>query len=66
MKQFGVVESDRTINAIATTALRFYVCSKEMTARDMLSATRMHREVENNLHWMLDVAFSEDACQTKN
>ena len=32
----------------------------------MLSATRMHWEVENNLHWMLDIAFSEDACQTKN
>ena len=66
LKQFGVVQSDRTINGIATTALRFYICSKEMTAKDMLSATRMHWEVENNLHWMLDVAFSEDACQTKN
>ena len=26
----------------------------------------MHWEVENNLHWMLDIAFSENACQTKN
>ena len=32
----------------------------------MLCATRAHWEVENNLHWMLDVSFSEDACQTKH
>ncbi|PJE77329.1 hypothetical protein CI610_03753 [invertebrate metagenome] len=66
LKQFSVVQSDRTINGKVTTALRFYICSKEMTAQAMLSATRMHWEVENNLHWMLDIAFSEDASQTKN
>ncbi|WP_187300048.1 ISAs1 family transposase [Endozoicomonas montiporae] len=66
LKQFGIVQADRTINGKVTTSLRFYICSKEMTAKDMLSATRMHWEVENNLHWMLDIAFSEDACQTKN
>ena len=26
----------------------------------------MHWKVKNNLHWMMDFAFSEDACQTKN
>ncbi|WP_329601868.1 ISAs1 family transposase, partial [Sansalvadorimonas verongulae] len=66
LKQFGVVQADRTINGKATTALRFYICSKEMTAKDMLSATKTHWLVENSLHWMLDIAFSEDACQTKN
>ena len=66
IKQFGVVQSDRTINGKATTALRFYICSKIMTAEQMLSTTRQHWEVENNLHWMLDVAFDEDACQTKD
>ena len=66
IKQFGVVQSDRTIDGKATTALRFYISSKIMTAEEMLSATRQHWEVENNLHWMLDVAFNEDACQTKD
>ena len=37
-----------------------------MTAEGMLSATRQHWEVENNLHWVLDIAFDEDACQTKD
>ena len=49
-----------------TTALRFYISSKAMTAEAMLNATRQHWEVENNLHWMLDAAFNEDACQTKD
>tara|TARA_B100001059_G_scaffold109863_1_gene109912 strand:- start:109 stop:1269 length:1161 start_codon:yes stop_codon:yes gene_type:complete len=66
LKQFCVVQADRTINGMVSTALRFYICSKEMTAQAMLDATRTHWEVENNLHWMLDIAFSEDACQTKN
>ena len=66
IKQFGVVQSDRTIDGKATTALRFYISSKVMTAEEMLNATRQHWEVENNLHWMLDVAFDEDACQTKD
>lgn len=54
LKQFCVVQADRTIKGIATTALRFYITSKELTAEQALSATRMHWEVENNLHWMLD------------
>ena len=66
IQQFGVVQSDRTIDGKATTALRFYISSKAMTAEGMLNATRQHWEVENNLHWMLDVAFGEDACQTKD
>ncbi|MCL6269105.1 ISAs1 family transposase [Sansalvadorimonas sp. 2012CJ34-2] len=66
LKQFGVVQADRTVNGKVTTALRLYITSKSMTALEMLSATRVHREVENNLHWMLDISFNEDACQTKH
>ena len=66
LKQFGVVQADRTVNGKVTTALRLYITSKSMTALEMLSATRVHWEVENNLHWMLDISFNEDACQTKH
>lgn len=31
----------------------------------MLKISRNHWSVENNLHWVLDIAFSEDACQIK-
>ena len=37
-----------------------------MTAEQMLNASRSHWEIENKLHWVLDVSFNEDQCQTKN
>ena len=66
IKKIGVVQADRKINDRVTTALRFYICSKEITAERMLAATRAHWEIENKLHWMLDIAFAEDSCQTKH
>ena len=63
LKQVAVVQSDRQINGKVTTALRFYIMSRAMTAEEMLEISRNHWAVENNLHWVLDVAFSEDACQ---
>ena len=40
-----------------------HFASTFMTAEKMLVISRNHWAVENNLHWILDVAFSEDACQ---
>ena len=65
LKQVAVVQSDRQINGKVTTALRFYIMSRSMTAKEMMEISRNHWSVENNLHWVLDVAFSEDACQIK-
>ena len=31
----------------------------------MLQATRKHWLVENQLHWVLDVAFDEDRCRAR-
>lgn len=39
---------------------RYYISSTEKNAEDFLSSIRKHWEVENKLHWVLDVAFNED------
>lgn len=39
---------------------RYYISSKEASARYFQQAVRTHWQVENNLHWVLDVLFSED------
>lgn len=65
LKQVAVVQSDREINGVVTTALRFYIMSKALAAEQVLEISRRHWAVENNLHWVLDVAFSEDACQVR-
>ena len=40
---------------------RYYIASREMTPEALAKAVRAHWAVENQLHWMLDVNFSEDA-----
>jgi predicted transposase YbfD/YdcC len=42
------------------TSQRYYICSKKASAQYFGEAIRLHWQVENNLHWTLDVIFSED------
>jgi predicted transposase YbfD/YdcC len=41
-------------------AERYYISSKKASARYFQQAVRTHWQVENNLHWTLDVIFCED------
>lgn len=41
-------------------AERYYISSKEASAYYFQQAVRTHWQVENNLHWTLDVIFGED------
>ena len=36
-----------------------------MTSEEMSHIVRGHWEIENNLHWVLNVHFREDACKVK-
>lgn len=42
------------------TSERYYISSKKAAAQYFHEAVRTHWQVENNLHWTLDVIFSED------
>jgi len=44
---------------------RFYLLSKYLTATKLLAVVRSHWAIENQLHWMLDVAFNEDGDRTR-
>ncbi len=41
------------------------MCWSILLPQEMLSAVRSHWEVENKLHWILDVVFREDDCRTR-
>ena len=47
------------------TATRYYISSLLTKAKELQRAIRLHWGIENKLHWVLDVAFSEDASRKR-
>jgi predicted transposase YbfD/YdcC len=60
-----MVESTREIGDTVTTERRYYVSSLPPEAAHIAHAVRAHWRIENNLHWVLDVAFGEDQCRVR-
>ncbi len=60
LKMLIEVKSTRTIKGKSTEELRYYISSKDMTAKMANSTVRSHWGIENNLHWVLDVLFGDD------
>lgn len=65
-KTIAMIASLRQVGGkISDLEQRYYISSRELTPEAMANAVREHWAVENKLHWMLDVNFSEDACMVK-
>jgi predicted transposase YbfD/YdcC len=60
------VESTRHIKATSTetTECRYFISSLEAISR-ISRAIRCHWNVENKLHWVMDMDFGEDACRVR-
>jgi predicted transposase YbfD/YdcC len=67
LRSIAAVISTRTDKKTGATTVetRFYITSLPSVAASVLTATRAHWSIENNLHWMLDVIMGEDLCQTR-
>ena len=65
MKSVVMVESVRQADGKLTTEKRYFVSSLAPDSKRMAHAIRSHWEVENRLHWCLDVTFGEDACRIR-
>ena len=65
LRTIARIETQRTINGKTSTECRYYISSLSPKAKRINKAVRTHWGVENNLHWVLDVAFDEDRCRTR-
>ncbi len=59
------VDLERIVKGKKSKEVRYYLSSKKINAKKMLHLMRSHWEVENKLHWVLDVAFNEDASRVR-
>ena len=56
----GMCLRERTINGTTTEETHYFIGSGRLGPRKVAKAMRGHWGIENNLHWHLDVHFSED------
>jgi predicted transposase YbfD/YdcC len=59
LKSVAAVVGERRLGGETTTDLRYYLSSLPADAARIARAVRRHWEIENRLHWVLDVAFRE-------
>jgi predicted transposase YbfD/YdcC len=63
------VQATRQLGTACTTETRYYISSlaadTPQLARTALHAVRRHWSIENELHWLLDIAFREDDCRIR-
>jgi predicted transposase YbfD/YdcC len=66
LKGIVCVESERTVAGKTSIERRHYITSRSnFSPKSALAASRSHWGIENQLHWVLDVAFREDDCRVR-
>jgi predicted transposase YbfD/YdcC len=65
LRSVVMLEAKRRINQTTTTEIRYYISSLALSAEQALTAVRAHWGIENEVHWVLDVAFREDDCRVR-
>lgn len=65
LKRIGKVESIRETGEKKSREVRYYILDEDCSAQEMSTIVRGHWEIENTLHWVLDVHFKEDFCKIK-
>ncbi len=56
---------EREVGGTKTCTVHYYLSSRAGTAKEMAGFVRGHWEIENGLHWVLDVVFREDDSRVR-
>ena len=65
MKSVTMVESVRQSDAGFSSEKRYFISSLAPDSEKLAHAIRSHWEIENRLHWCLDMTFHEDASRIR-
>ena len=60
-----MVQAERRIGEQTTVKRRYFISSLRRDAKLLLHAVRTHREIENKVHWVLDIASRKDDCRIR-
>lgn len=65
LKSIAMVIRSRIVDGTETRRVRFYITSLPSDAKRILHIVRRHWSIENELHWVLDVALNEDHSRVR-
>lgn len=67
LKSLVLIISERETPEEKTVEYRYYISSLDpKDPKKILSSVREHWQIENNLHWLLDVAYREDQSRIRD
>lgn len=65
LQSIAMIVCTRIIGETQTKQIRFYISSLPSDAKRILETVRKHWSIENELHWVLDVALNEDRSRVR-
>jgi len=66
LRSLVIIKATRKKAEKTSSQIRYFISSVDAGAKQMMQFVRQHWEVENKLHWSLDVTFREDDSRVRS